>query len=129
MSSSLRIPHGTRGPPCRIERTDLIGFDPDDRPPRAPQMHNSRPAPLRPSLWSLVALGCLGCATLGEQGQPLVPTRCVTRTGPYAVYSSFPLKPEAPAIRSLHSLERDIEVNLGIHVRGEEPSVQVYILN
>jgi uncharacterized protein DUF1570 len=92
-------------------------------------MHHSRPAPLRPSLWSLVALGCLGCATLGEQGQPLIPTRCETRTGPYAVFSNFPLKPDAPAIRSLHSLERDIEVNLGIHVRGEEPSVQVYILN
>src|SRR3954464_15435587 len=92
-------------------------------------MHKQRPAPLRPGLWCLAALGCLGCATLGDQGQPLVPTRYETRTGPYAVYSNFPIKPDAPAIRSLHSLERDIKVNLGIHVRGEEPSVQVYILN
>ena len=38
-------------------------------------------------------------------------------------------QPDAPAIRSLQSLERDIEANLGIHVAAEEPSVEVYILN
>jgi hypothetical protein len=92
-------------------------------------MHDSRLAPSCKRLWSLVALGCLGCATLGDQGQPLVPTRCETRTGPYAVYSNFPLQPDSPAIRSLRVLERDIEANLGIHVHAEEPSVQVYILN
>src|SRR3954453_7574717 len=92
-------------------------------------MHRTRLAPPLPSLWSLALLGGLGCATLGEQGQPLVPTRYETRTGPYAVYSNVPIKPDAPAIRSLQTLERDIEANLGIRVRAEEPSVQVYILN
>jgi Protein of unknown function (DUF1570) len=92
-------------------------------------MDSLRPAPLRPKLWPLVALGFVGCATLGDQGQPLVPTRYETRTGPYAVYSSFPLKPDAPAVRSLQTLERDIEQNLGLRVRAEEPSVRVYILN
>src|SRR3954465_6928443 len=91
-------------------------------------MHKQRPAPLRPGLWCLAALGCLGCATLGDQGQPLVPTRCETRIGPYAVYSNAPLKPEAPAIHSLRILERDIEANLGIRVHADEPSVKVYIL-
>ena len=92
-------------------------------------MPNFRPAPFRTRLWPWLAFGCLGCATLGDQGQPLVPTRCETRTGPYAVYANVPLKPEATAIRSLRALEHDIEANLGIHVRDEEPSVQVYILN
>src|SRR3954453_13418270 len=95
-------------------------------------MHEHPTAPLRPRPWCLAFVGCLvclGCATLGEQGQPLVPTRYETRTGPYAVFSNFPIKPDAPAIRSLHALESDIEANLGIRVRAEEPSVQVYILN
>ncbi len=99
-------------------------------------MHDRRPVPpprrLRlivqlPGL--LAALGCAGCAILGDQGQPLVPTRYETRTGPYAVFSNFPIKPDAPAIRCLHSLEHDIEANLGIRVRGDEPSVRVYILD
>src|SRR4051794_4251546 len=92
-------------------------------------MHVIRSASLLFSPWPLLALGCLGCATLGEQGQPLVSTRCETKTGPYAVYSSFPLKADSPAIRSLGALERDIEANLGIRVRDEEPSIKVYILN
>jgi hypothetical protein len=70
-----------------------------------------------------------GCATLGERGQPLIPTACQTRTGPYVVFSNFAIKPDAPAIRSLQSLERDIEASLGIRVRDEKPSVQVYILD
>jgi hypothetical protein len=96
-------------------------------------MHDRRLA--RPRLClplGLVALamfGCVGCATLGDQGQPLVPTRYETRVGPYAVFSNFPIKPDAPAIHCLQTLERDIEVNLGIRVRDEEPAVQVYILN
>jgi hypothetical protein len=94
-------------------------------------MRDIRPASLLPrfGLGFLAALGCIGCATLGDQGQPLVPTQYGTRTGPYIVYSNFPIKPDAPAIRSLQTLERDIEANLGIRVRAEEPSVQVYILN
>jgi hypothetical protein len=83
----------------------------------------------RLALLAPAALGCPGCVTLGDQGQPLVPTRYETRVGPYAVFSNFPIKPDAPAIRCLQSLERDIEANLGIRVRDEAPSVQVYILN
>jgi hypothetical protein len=92
-------------------------------------LHHGCPALPLTSLWSLAALGCLGCATLGDRGQPLVPTRYETRTGPYAVYSNFPIPPDAPAIRSLQALERDIEANLGIRVRAEKPSIQVYILD
>jgi hypothetical protein len=45
------------------------------------------------------------------------------------VFSNFPLKPDAPAVRSLQSLDRDIDANLGIRVRAEKPSVNVYILD
>jgi hypothetical protein len=80
-------------------------------------------------LGSLLALAAFGCAVLGERGQPLVPTGCQTRTGPYVVFSNKPIRPDAPAIRSLQSLALDIETNLGIRVPDEKPSVQVYILD
>ena len=82
-----------------------------------------------PFLGLILSFGGSGCATLGNQGQPLVPTRYETRTGPYAVFTNVPIKPEAAAIRSLHTLERDIEANLGVRVQDEQPSVEVYILN
>jgi Protein of unknown function (DUF1570) len=92
-------------------------------------MHDKRPPLLRACLYSLVAFAGSGCATLGDRGQPLVPTRYQVPTGPYVVYSNYPLKPDAPAVRCLQSLERDIDANLGIRVRAEKPSVNVYILD
>lgn len=78
----------------------------------------------------LSVLAFTGCATLGgNQGQALVPTKYQTRTGPYAVFSNFPIAADAPAIRSLHSLESDIAANLGVRVTTDEPAVEVYILN
>ncbi|MHC5537661.1 DUF1570 domain-containing protein, partial [Singulisphaera rosea] len=62
-------------------------------------------------------------------GQSLVPTRHVVKAGPYAVYSNFPIPADAPAIRSLKSLEADLGSRLGIRVDSEEPPVEVYILN
>jgi hypothetical protein len=88
-----------------------------------------RSSPLRLLLGLLTAVGCVGCATFGEQGQPLVPTRYQARTGPFAVFSNVPIAADAPAIRSLLSLETDIESSLGLRVRAEEPAVEVYILN
>src|SRR4051794_32075882 len=78
--------------------------------------------------WLLLGLACSGCATLGERGETLVPTSHQTRTGPFAVYSNFPIPADSPAIRSLHALEADIETSLGIRVAGEEPRVEVYVL-
>lgn len=79
------------------------------------------------ALW--VSLGIVGCATMGEQPQSLVPTQYRTRTGPYAVFSNFPIAADSPAIRSLHSLENDVEANLGVRINSDEPPVEVYILN
>lgn len=83
--------------------------------------------PLR--LLALLAFAWTGCATVGQQGQALVPTRCQTRTGPFIVFSNNPIVPDAPALRSLHSLETDVESTLGLRVASEEPAVEVYILN
>jgi hypothetical protein len=92
-------------------------------------MQDSRPAWPRPLLGLIVALAGPGCATLGDRGQTLIPTRYQTRTGPYAVFTNFPIEPGAPTIRSLQSLGNDIEAGLGIRVDPEEPPVEVYILD
>ncbi len=92
-------------------------------------MHDSRPARPRLPLWLLALLAAPGCAALGDRGETLVPTRYQTRTGPYAVYTNFPIEPGAPAIRSLQALEVDIEAALGIRVESEVPPVEVYILD
>src|SRR6267154_255581 len=92
----------------------------------ATTMQERRRAPLLPVLGLLTTLGLFGCATLGEQGESLVPTRYRTRTGPYAVFSNFPIAADAPAIRSLHSLEKDVESNLGVRVNADEAPVEVY---
>jgi hypothetical protein len=94
-------------------------------------MQETRPAPSRSRSIRifLVALTCAGCATFRDREPPLVPTRFETRTGPYAVFSNAPIPAEAPAIRSLQTLETDIEANLGIRVRSDEAPIEVYILN
>lgn len=92
-------------------------------------MHDSRPARPRLPLGLIALLAASGCATLGDRGQTLVPTRYQTRTGPYSVYTNFPIEPGATAIRSLQALEDDIEVGLGIRVESEDPPIEVYILD
>src|SRR5205823_10579811 len=83
----------------------------------------------RPCLGLLAALGFLGCATLGgDPGQPLVPSRYETRTGPFAVYTNAPITPDAPAVRSLQSLEHDLAANLGLRAAPEGTPVEVYVL-
>lgn len=64
----------------------------------------------------------------GDQGESLVPTRYRTQTGPYAVYSNFPIGADSAPIRCLHSLESDVTAALGLRVPAEEPPVTVYIL-
>src|SRR5262245_59408982 len=73
--------------------------DPDSPPTsEAATMQERQRARLRLILGFVATLGALGCATMGEQGESLVPTRYRTRTGPYAVYSNFPIAADAPAI-------------------------------
>lgn len=81
--------------------------------------------------WFLLALISvpLGCATMGDLGQPLVPTRYQVRTGPFLIYSNTPITSDWPAIRCLHALETDLTTHLNYHARpGEEP-VEIYVLS
>ncbi len=71
----------------------------------------------------------LGCATLGDRGQELVPTRYQVRTGPFLVYSSTPIPADSPAIRCLHSLETDLSSRLNYRARPDEEPVEIYVLN
>lgn len=78
----------------------------------------------------LALLAGPGCATLGlGSGQPLVPTQYQTRTGPYTVFTNFPVAADAPAIRHLQSLEHQLEAHLGVRVDPKEAPIEVYILN
>lgn len=78
---------------------------------------------------SLAVGGVGGCATLGgDPGQSLVPSRYETRTGPFAVYTNQPIGVDAPALRSLRALERDLASTLGVRAPSDGPPVEVYIL-
>jgi hypothetical protein len=78
--------------------------------------------------WWLLAI-LPGCATLGDQGQPLVPTKHQTRVGPYVVFTSMPIAPDAAAIRHLQSLERQLQTTLGLRIDPGDNPIEVYVLN
>ncbi len=87
----------------------------------------SRPARLL--AWTLMLLPLSGCALLDRQGNSLVPTRYKTTTGPYAVYTNFPLPADSVEIRDLQSLERNLETQLGLRVDPASNPIEVYILD
>lgn len=91
----------------------------------------NRPPPPAPILavLTLSALGLPGCATVAMRGDSLVPTRHVTPTGPYRIYTNFALPADAPAVRHLQSLEQQIEASLGVRVDPGESPIEVYILD
>jgi hypothetical protein len=70
-----------------------------------------------------------GCAVFDHSGESLVPTRYATRTGPYVVFTNFPIAADAPEIQHLQALERQVAATLGLRVDPGEPPVEVYILN
>jgi hypothetical protein len=69
-----------------------------------------------------------GCASMQNQGQPLVPTRHQTRAGPYAVFTNQPVAQDAPALVQLRSLDRQLEASLGLRVDPAAAPIEVYIL-
>jgi hypothetical protein len=90
---------------------------------------DARPAPRWQKLALLTAFVINGCATLGgDPGQPLVPSRYETRTGPFAIYTNTAITGDAQAVRSLRSLERDLTSRLGLRVPADGPPIEVYIL-
>jgi hypothetical protein len=75
-----------------------------------------------------------GCATTGSSlaGSTLnsiVPTRFETRVGPYIVYTHNPLPTDAPMVRHLQSLERQLEATLGVRVDPSEQPIEIYVLS
>ncbi len=83
-----------------------------------------------------IALGVLSllvvassCATLSNHGQPLVPTRYQLRTGPFVIFSNFPMTDDPPAVRCLQALERDMKEHLDFRPPSDEEPVEIYVLD
>ncbi|MFO0888685.1 MAG: hypothetical protein U0790_05990 [Isosphaeraceae bacterium] len=76
-----------------------------------------------------LAAGPIGCATMGQRGASLVPTRYQLRTGPFLLYSDTPIPADSTAIRCLHSLETDLTGRLGYRSKPDEEPVEIYVLN
>ena len=69
------------------------------------------------------------CATLTERGQPLVPTRHQLRTGPFIIFSNFPMNDDPPAVHCLQALERDLKQHLDFQPRADDDPVEIYVLD
>jgi Protein of unknown function (DUF1570) len=98
-----------------------------------PRRPHDRPKPRVAGIWVVacgVALGSIGCATLGgDVGKPLVPSKVHARTGPFEIYTSQPLTADAPPVRALKDLEKDVAASLGVRAPDDAPPVEVYVLN
>lgn len=81
-------------------------------------------------LWLGTALILSGCATMGGgQMRSLVPTRHEAKVGPFSVRTNFALPADAPALRQLAALERQVEATLGVRVDPRSAPIEVYILD
>ena len=89
----------------------------------------STPRPLRPPVAAMIAVASLaGCATMGDRGQPLVPTAYQTKTGPYVVFTNYPLPADDGVIKQLNALKVQFEETLGLKVEVAEHPIEVYVL-
>ena len=78
----------------------------------------------------LLLASVAGCATMGiKGGKPLVPTAFQVRTGPYIICTNDRLEVDAPVVRQLQSLEKQVQDTLGLKVDPGEHPVEVYILD
>jgi hypothetical protein len=83
----------------------------------------------RPVIMALVAcLGGAGCMTLGDRGEALIPSRVVTQTGPYRIWTHGPIDADEPALRQLQDLERQLEGELALRVDPTRSPIDIYIL-
>ena len=74
-------------------------------------------------------LSSASCATFSDRGQPLVPTRYQLRTGPFIIFSNFPMTDDPPAVRCLQALERDMKKHLDFRPRLDDDPVEIYVLD
>jgi hypothetical protein len=81
-------------------------------------------------LWAVpLLLLFASCATLSNQGQPLVPTRYQVQAGPFIIFSNFPMTDDPPALHCLKALERDMEHHLDFRPRVDDDLVKIYVLD
>jgi len=82
------------------------------------------------SAWAAALLfSSLSCATLDNQGTPLVPTRYQVRTGPFMLFSNFRMEDDPPAVRCLLALERDLKRYLDFQSNAADDPVEIYVLD
>jgi hypothetical protein len=85
---------------------------------------------LRASAGFWLAAALVGCSTVRPSpDKPLLPTQFQTRSGPYCVFTSTPMPADAPAIRNLQALEKQVETTLGLRVPDTAEPIEVYILD
>ncbi len=70
-----------------------------------------------------------GCATVSPHSESLVPTKFLTETGPYKIYTNFSLAADSPSVRELIALQRQIEETLHVRVDPGESPIEVNILS
>ena len=87
-----------------------------------------RPSP-RIAATTLILCSIAGCATMGDRGQPLVPTEYQTKTGPYVVFTNYPLAADDGVIHQLNTLKDLFEGTLGLKVEGADHPIEVYVLS
>jgi len=92
-----------------------------------------RPTGRRRLSFALGAIALLllstSCATLSDRGKPLVPTRYQLRSGPFIIFSNFPMTDDPPALRCLQALERDMKQHLDFTPRLDAEPVEIYVLD
>jgi hypothetical protein len=81
------------------------------------------------STFLLVLPALPGCATVSPRAESLVPTRYLTETGPNRIYTNFQLPADAPSVRELIALQRQIEETLHVRVDPGESPIEVNILS
>jgi hypothetical protein len=82
------------------------------------------------AVWAIpIVLSYASCATFSYHGEPLVPTRYQLRTGPFIIFSNFPMNDDPPAVRCLQALERDMNKHLDFRPRLDEAPVEIYVLD
>jgi hypothetical protein len=84
---------------------------------------------LRP-LWALLVVVFVpGCMIVSDKSQPLVPTRHQVRSGPFLIFSNFPMADEPQAVECLQALERDLKQHLGFRPNAQSDPVEIYVLD
>jgi hypothetical protein len=66
--------------------------------------------------------------TFGERAEGLIPSRVVTQTGPYRIWTHAPIEADEPALRQLQDLEHQLESDLAIRIDPNRSPIDIYIL-